>query len=482
MEIEEKMTYQPGVIRQHAYRYIFTVVLVGFVSCHSFVFAQKNTVNKEQNAVEKQISNVPEKVEIIPSARDEEIRQRLENIMNATQWYGKLDIRVDDGVVFLQGETKKEEYKEWAEALSRKTQDVVAVVNKIQIKGASAWDIRQQVTTVLREQWQGLVRALPFLALSLLVLIITWLVAKLVSASTRKSLHYRKLHPLLTDVIARGVALFCFLIGFYIVLQTMGWTTIALTLLGGTGVLGIILGIAFRDITENLLASVLLSIQSPFDNGDLVEIADVTGYVEKLTIRVTILITLTGQVVQIPNATVYKSNIFNYTSSPNRREEFIIGIGYDESVSFAQEIALKVLIEHPAILSKPEPLILVSELTPETVNLRILFWFNGNEYNWQKVKSSAIRLVKRAFQENDIFMPGREMVLSFEDKLPVQLLREKDKAPAKRKVKEEKESDSVSTHAEGELRNEASDIQQQARHSDAVEKEADLLQSSRDSG
>jgi len=80
-------------------------------------------------------------------------------------------------------------------------------------------------------------------------------------------------------------------------------TQVALTLAGGTGLLGLALGIAFREITENFLASIYLSIQKPFEVGDLVEVTGLLGYVQRVTARTTILMTLDGNHVQIPNAT-----------------------------------------------------------------------------------------------------------------------------------------------------------------------------------
>ncbi|MEO8605059.1 MAG: mechanosensitive ion channel domain-containing protein, partial [bacterium] len=70
-------------------------------------------------------------------------------------------------------------------------------------------------------------------------------------------------------------------------------------MVGGTGLIGLAVGIAFRDITENFLASIFLSMQRPFETGDLVEVTGVTGYVQQLNVRTTILMTLDGNLVQI---------------------------------------------------------------------------------------------------------------------------------------------------------------------------------------
>jgi small-conductance mechanosensitive channel len=416
----------------------------------------------------------PDRVEVQPEARDDEIRQRLQDILTATEWYENPEVRVQDGVVFLEGRTETEEFKKWAGDLARNTQDVVAVVNRIQVVEPPIWDF-QPALALLREQGRGLVRALPLIGFNLLILAVALGVAYLAAVAVRNFLHRRIASLLLANVIARGVGLGVFLIGLYVVFQVAGLANVALTVLGGTGLLGLILGIAFRDITENFLASIFLSFQNPFRAGDLVEIAGITGFVQMLTTRATVLMTQDGNHVQIPNATVYKSNIHNYTSNPNRREDFVVGIGYDDSVAAAQDVALGVLAEHPAVLKEPEPWVLVESLGSATVNLRIYFWLDGSQYSWQKVRSSIIRLVKRAFQNEGISMPGEVRELLFGERLPVQILEatgDEEQGPV---LAAAEEPATVSTDAEGGLRSEAQEIEDQARRSRTPEEGDNLL-------
>ena len=111
--------------------------------------------------------------------------------------------------------------------------------------------------------------------------------------------------------------------------------------------------------------------RNPFQSGDLIEVAGHTGVVQSMNTRSSVLLTLDGNHVQIPNATVYKSTIRNYSSSPSRRAEFIVGIGYDSSTAKAQSVIARVLRQHPAVLGDPEPLVLVNDLGAATVNLKI---------------------------------------------------------------------------------------------------------------
>lgn len=465
------------------------LLLLVLVACHAaypaVAQAQDIPVPTPTPTDKEEPIEAPDSVEIEPEARDEEIRARLQSILEATGWFVNPEVRVQEGVVFLAGEAENAEFKTWAGDLARRTQDVTAVVNQMEVVEPSIWDF-SQILTGLRAQGRAMIRAVPILLFGLVVLLLSWLAARLVTSATRESLRRRGWSPLLITVGARAVGLAILLIGLFIIFQVAGLTSVALTILGGTGLLGLVLGIAFQDITENFLASIFLSLQTPFEAGDLVEIAGILGFVQRLTTRATILMTQDGNHVQVPNATVYKSTIHNYTSNPNRREDFAIGISYDDSVANAQEIALQVLEDHPAVLEEPEPWILVESLGSAAVNLRIYFWLDGSQYSWQKVKSSVIRLVKRAFQTAGIEMPGEVRELILPDRIPVELYRREGAPPegvTSRQVsaaRAAKEPDTVSTEAEAGLHSEAADIEEQARRSRVPEEGEDLLRPSDD--
>lgn len=420
----------------------------------------------------------PDEVQVQPTARDEEIQERLIRIIEATGWFVNPQVEVREGVVFLMGRTEVEEYKTWVGNLARNTQDVVAVVNQIELIQPSIWNIGPALEE-LRAIGRGVVRLIPTIIFSLMILVIAWFAARFSINVAQRSLGDRLPNRLLIRVVARGIGLLVFLIGLFVVFQVAGLTSIALTVLGGTGLLGLVLGIAFRDITENFLASIFLSTQSPFQTGDLVEIAGITGFVQALTTRATLLMTQDGNHVQIPNATVYKSNIYNYTSNPNRRLDFVVGISFEDSTSVAQEIALQVLAEHPVVLKDPEPWVLVDNLGSSTVDLKVYFWLDGTQHSPLKVKSSVIRLVKRAFQKAGIEMPDEAREMLFPAGVPVRMIEAEEMkvaAPSPReKPRVTEESASVSTDAEDGLSSEAGEIEEQARRSRKPEEGENLL-------
>jgi len=112
-------------------------------------------------------------------------------------------------------------------------------------------------------------------------------------------------------------------------------------------------------------------------------------------------------------------------------------------------------------------LVLVEHLGPSTVNLRVYFWLDGGRHSWVKVKSSVIRLVKRAFQDSGISMPDEAREVTFPHGVPVRMIKGEGAAgpadPARAKPTAEPET--VATKAEAGLESEAEEIKELARRS-----------------
>jgi small conductance mechanosensitive channel len=452
------------------------ILLLLLITMPLSVFAQSQT---QAETTETDETAAPERVDIAPVAEDFQIRDRLDRILTATEWFENPQVEVNDGVVFLSGSTETEDFKRWAGDLARNTQDVTAVVNRIEIVEPDIWDY-EPAFTGLQELWRNILSAVPFLIFGIVVLVIFWGISAMVAKGARAYFSRRQMNDLLQTIAARGIAIVVFLLGIYIVFHVADLTNVALTILGGTGLLGIVLGIAFRDITENFLASIFLSVQNPFHAGDLIEINDNTGFIQRLTIRATLLMTLDGNHMQIPNATVYKSSILNYTSNPNQRIRFVIGIGYDASVTFAQELAARVFENHPAVLKEPEPWVLVNELASSTINLKFYVWVDGSRHNILKVKSSVLRQIKNAYLKEGISMPDDARERIYLDGVTIQPHTETANSDKKKPAGVPAAEDSkVITKTEGQLESNDEEILKQARMSRSPEEGDDLLKPNR---
>ncbi len=299
-----------------------------------------------QQAAAEGTPGEPQKVDVVPVAEDTEIEHRLTRILEATEWFRDPRVSVDQGVVFLEGRTNQTEYKDWATKLAGKTQDVVAVVNRMEVVERPLWDLSPALHE-LQGMGKQLVQGLPLFAMGLLMLVVAWVAAKAVTFVARRILKRRVQNELLLGVGTKAMAIPVFLVGLYLALRVSGLSNLAMTVLGGTGLIGLAVGIAFRDIAENFLASLLISVQRPFRSGDFIEVAGNRGFVQSVTTRGTLLMTLEGNHVQIPNATIYKETITNFTANPNVRLDFVVGVGYNSSIAKARRSPMRYCVNTP---------------------------------------------------------------------------------------------------------------------------------------
>ncbi len=358
-------------------------------------------------------------VEVDPVNSDTDIQNRISAIVDATGWYQDVTIRVQEGVVFLDGVADTDARKEWVRQLAAKTNGVVAVVNRMTVDETVVWSFDPAIAEIQRLVRQA-VTVMPLVLLALLVLPVAWLVARLVFRFAASALTTRIQSPFLRKVVARAVAFPVLLLGIYIVLQVAGLTQLAISLVGGAGVLGIVIGFAFRDIAENFLSSLILSVRRPFRRDDYVEVAGIAGTVRSMNTRSTIIRSVEGNLIHVPNSIIFKSVIENFTSSAERRGEFVVGIGYDAVVAQAQEVIMNGLRSHGAVLADPAPMVLVDELGASTINIKTYYWFDGLEISAIKLKSALLRMVKSDLTAAGISMPDEAREVIFPEGVHVQ--------------------------------------------------------------
>ncbi len=244
---------------------------------------------------------------------------------------------------------------------------------------------------------------LPLLGVALVTVAFFWILARLL---TKGDWLFRWIdNRFLRDMVRQLSRVVLIGTGLLIALELLDATALVGAALGAAGVVGVAVGFAFRDIMENYLAGLLLSMRHPFEPNDLVSIDGDEGKVIRLTSRATLLLTLAGNHLRIPNAKVFKAVLLNYTRNPLRRLDFAVSIGVNEDVATAQKLGIDVLSSMDAIIDDPPPLALIERLGDSSVPIRFFAWVDQRQTDFLKAQSEAIRFVKMAFDEANIEMP-----------------------------------------------------------------------------
>lgn len=175
--------------------------------------------------------------------------------------------------------------------------------------------------------------------------------------------------------------------------------------IAGLGVAGFTIGFALQDIAKNFISGLMLLYRQPFNLGELVSIADYRGTVKEINVRDTVVETLDGELVIIPNQEVFENPIINFSHSRFRRSRIKIGLGYEEDAGRAIPIFLETIKTVPGVETEPGPTIRADELGDSAMLLEALFWVDQKEHNLMDIHSEVIKAIKVSAEEHHINLP-----------------------------------------------------------------------------
>ncbi|MDN6274985.1 mechanosensitive ion channel family protein [Psychrobacter sp.] len=347
--------------------------------------------------------------------QDNNIRQRINGIFSEIDGLQTVTASVTQGVVTLTGETPNEKKAQQAISLANRLTGVVTVEDQI----IRTLDVQDNVTTVyqgLKAQTQNLIKASPLLLVGIVIFaLVTWFGSWL---SNRNKWWQRVTpNPFVAELLSQTVKVVFIVFGLILALSLIGAETILGTLLGGAGVIGIAVGFAVKDTIENYIASLMLSIRQPFRARDHIVMNGQEGIVVRLTSRATILMTLDGNQLRIPNSEVFKGTILNYTKNPERRFTFELGVDANDDPLAAIKVGLDAIYTLDFVLEEPKAIAVITNVGDSNIILEFQVWVDQSVTNYAKARSIAIRETKHALENNGFSLPEPIYRLRFNNEL-----------------------------------------------------------------
>ena len=338
-----------------------------------------------------------------PIGEDQAITRRIREILAELDGYDKVNVAVSSGIVTLTGTTLDSKKTQQLTELAGRIQGVVAVENNV----TETTDVGERLNPVVDRFKSRVMQALSFLPLLLIALAVFALIIALGFFVARWRRPWNRLAPngFIADIYRQIIRVVFVIAALVVALDILGATALLSGILGAAGIVGLAIGFAVRDTVENFIASIMLSVRQPFRPNDTVEIEGDTGKVIRLTSRATILLSFDGNHIRIPNATVFKSRIVNFSRNPERRFTFELGMAPDTAFDAAAALALQILRDLPFTLETPEPGVWIETIGDSTVSLQMAAWINQEATSIGLARSEAIRLVMSAFDKAGHRMP-----------------------------------------------------------------------------
>lgn len=328
---------------------------------------------------------------------------RIREILSELGGYDDITVTVSEGIVTLRGTANSiSEASELTELVTR-VEGVVAIKNEV----TETTDIARRLNPAF-DRFQArigqLVTILPLLLISAAVFVAITFLGWLISSRRRP---WDRLAPnAFIAALYRQLVMIAFVIGATVIsLDILDASALLGTILGAAGIVGLAFGFAVRDTVENYIASIMLSIRQPFRPNDTIEINGDEGKVIRLTSRATILLSFDGNQIRIPNSTVFKSRIVNYSLNAERRFKFSIAVDWDADLSAVRHKAQETVQSLPFTLAEPSAGAWIEGIGDSGIEIVITGWINQHNTSIVLAKGEALRQVKMAIESMGVTLP-----------------------------------------------------------------------------
>lgn len=349
---------------------------------------------------------------------DEAVRGTLVQLVSKYPGVYHVDAFVSNGVVTLEGHLDDDDTRDAVTEFTRKVQGVRLVLNRMQTD-AQVMTGSQLAGKVLKELGRAVSQKWLLVVIALAMALGSIGAAKVFGARSETLLAPFVSNVLLRSVLGSLLSSLLILGGVMLGLSVLNLTHAVLSILGLASIVGLAVGFAFRDIAENFIASILLGVRRPFRIGDYVQVAGQAGVVLSLNTRATVLVTLEGNQVRIPNAVIYKEILVNSSASTSSRASFDVVVPYEVSTATALEAMTDALRSLEGVLSEPPARALVDALEIQGVRLRAYYWVPVQGVDGMKLQSDAKLKVKVALQQARIAPPPTSVMVSVLGHVPV---------------------------------------------------------------
>ncbi len=193
------------------------------------------------------------------------------------------------------------------------------------------------------------------------------------------------------------------LLGFIIVLQTAGVNLSSLTLFAG--VVGIGIGFGLQNLASNFISGLTLLVEQPIRVGDFIEVGNLLGTVENISIRSTTVRTQDGVFVIVPNIRFVENNVINWSyRDPRCRIHIPIGVAYGSDTLLVSEALVEAARKNPKVLNDPPPRVWLRGFGDSALNFELLVWINEPAES-EPIKSSLNFAIERELHVRGIKVP-----------------------------------------------------------------------------
>jgi small-conductance mechanosensitive channel len=249
----------------------------------------------------------------------------------------------------------------------------------------------------------GVITPLGIIKLILLPIFVV-VFARLVRRVLRKRLVAHSDDAGMANTVATLVSYAIIVIGTYLIIYDAGIDPTGLALLSGG--LGLGIGLGLQEFAKNMVSGLIILINRPLRLGDRVQVGEIEGDVERIGAFSTIVQSVDGASVVLPNSHIVQNQLINWTlTSPSRCITLPVGVSFDSDVELVRDVLMSVANANEDVLRDPAPDARLARFGESRLEFTLSVWTTTKSHLPRRFSSDLNFEILRAFRENGIIIP-----------------------------------------------------------------------------
>ena len=249
-----------------------------------------------------------------------------------------------------------------------------------------------------------------------LTIVVAFLVNRMFNRLIKKSTADMQNDPTNYQFLKHAIGAIIYMVGFGVAIYTMpNLRALASTLLAGAGILAVAVGFASQHALSNIISGVFIIIFRPFRVNDRLQIRDLSGVVEDITLRHTVIRNFENRRILIPNSVISEEIIVNADFGDQKICKWVnISISYDSDIDKAKTIIREEVLAHPLLIDPRTPSqidagevlapVRVVTLGESSINIRSWAWAKDNADAFI-MECDLMESIKKRFDQEGIEIP-----------------------------------------------------------------------------
>ncbi|MGC1308715.1 MAG: mechanosensitive ion channel domain-containing protein [Phormidesmis sp.] len=192
-----------------------------------------------------------------------------------------------------------------------------------------------------------------------------------------------------------------------VLLQAVGINLASLSVVAGS--LGIGIGFGLQEITKNFISGLTLLVERKLKVGDFIELDDFTGYIAEISLRSTVIRTITQKHIVVPNSDLVSNRVTNWTYFNTKGWVSIpISVPHESDPLLVIEVLMDSAYLEETVSLEQTPEVYFSSISENSLDFKLWVWTNQID-NKFKTESSLNFIIRQNLKQHGLRLASPRM-------------------------------------------------------------------------